>query len=135
MDIRNCKKCGKIYAYDGFDLCLACRKEEEEEFKRVRKYIYDNPNASIQTVSEETNVSVKKILRFLKEGKLEIKDENSNFILNCERCGVPIKTGRFCEKCKAELERELKSSIAGSINRTSKQDKSQMYTANRHKNK
>lgn len=135
MDIRNCRICGKIYAYDGFDICLSCRRKEDEEFKKVKAYIYDNPNASIQEVSEGTGVSVKKILRFLREGKLELKDENINLILDCERCGAPIKTGRFCDKCKIELERELRASISNNVNKRGEYEKGEMYTAHRHINK
>lgn len=114
MEIRNCEKCGKIYRYDGSKICMDCRREEENEFLRVKEYIYDNPGSTIQLVSEETEVSTKKIFRYLREGKLEIKDNNNNLVLDCERCGKPIKSGRFCEKCTIELERELKGAVASS---------------------
>lgn len=111
MDVRNCKKCGKIYKYDGFNMCLKCRQEEEEEFKKVREYIYDNPSATIPIISEDTGVNTKKILRYLREGRLAIKNNNNNLILACERCGVAINTGKFCEKCAAEIQNELNNSI------------------------
>ncbi|KGG79975.1 TIGR03826 family flagellar region protein [Caloranaerobacter azorensis] len=133
MDIRNCSRCGRIYAYDGINkLCPKCRKEEEEEFKRVKEYIYDHPDANIQMVSEETGVPVKKILRYLREGKLELKTEN-NLLLACERCGKPIKTGRFCDKCIVELKRELKSAVAKKDNIRRNKEKDKMYIAERYK--
>lgn len=110
MNVRNCKKCGKIYNYDGFPYCNHCRKEEEEIFQKVKEYIYDNPKASIQEVSDDTEVSTKKILNYLRQGRLEIRD-GGNLILDCERCGQAIKTGRFCGKCAYEIENELKRSI------------------------
>lgn len=134
MNIRNCSKCGKIYAYDGTSkLCPKCRKEEEEEFKRVKEYIYDHPEANIQLVSEETGVPVKKILRYLREGRLELKDEHNNLILACERCGKPIKTGRFCDMCVKELQRELKGVVAKKEIIRSNKGKDKMYIAERYK--
>lgn len=112
MDIRNCSNCGKIYAYDGFNICRQCRRDEEKEFQRVKKYLQENPGAAIPEISEETGVESSKIIEFLRQGRLEVKDE-SNLLLECERCGVPIRTGRFCDKCTVEMKRQFKSSIGG----------------------
>lgn len=64
MNIKNCKKCGKIYSYDGFDNCYTCRNEENDMYQKVREYIYDNSNADINKVSQATEVPKKKILDF-----------------------------------------------------------------------
>ncbi|RKD32325.1 TIGR03826 family flagellar region protein [Thermohalobacter berrensis] len=133
MNVRNCAKCGKIYAYDGFSLCPRCRRQEEEDFKKVKEYLYDNPGADIKEVSQETGVSTKKILRYLREGKLELKDE-SNFILDCERCGTPIKTGRYCDKCATELQKELKNAVSIPKKEDTRYT-GKMYVANRHNRK
>ncbi|CCQ94662.1 conserved hypothetical protein [[Clostridium] ultunense Esp] len=114
MDVRNCSRCGKIYAYDGFKICLHCRREDEKDFKTIKEYIDGNPGANISEVSEETGVDTKKIIEFLREGRLEIKDEH-NLLLSCERCGASIKTGRFCEKCTAEMQKEFRQSIGGGM--------------------
>mgnify|MGYP000990056772 CR=1 FL=1 len=114
MDIRNCTRCGKIYAYDGFNICLKCRREDEDDFEIVKEYINENPGATISEVSEATEIDSKKIIEFLRQGRLEIKDEN-NIILKCERCGASIKTGRFCDKCVLEMQREFKQSIGGGV--------------------
>ena len=115
MNVRNCSRCGMIYAYDGFNICLKCRRDDEEDFKKVREYIDENPGANITEVSEKTEVDSKKIISFLKQGRLEIQDEN-NMLLSCERCGTSIKTGRFCEKCTFEMKKEFKQSIGGGKN-------------------
>jgi len=133
MDIRNCKTCGKIYNYDGFKICLNCRRLEDENFKKVKEYIYDHPGANIQVVSEETDVPVNKILGYLREGRLELAS-GSALILECERCGVGINTGRFCNSCTKELERELKGSITREDKVEVKRNSGErMYIANRHK--
>ena len=76
-----------------------------------------------------------KIFRYLREGRIELIDKHGNGILECERCGGHIKSGRYCEKCKAELQKELqgavrkKSPIEKAIPMGTKSKK--MYTSDR----
>lgn len=112
MNVRNCSRCGQIYAYDGFNICIRCRQEDEKDFKKVKEYLDEYPGSNIAQVEEGTGVSSKKIIEFLRQGRLEVEDE-TNILLTCERCGKSIKTGRFCDKCKLEMEREFKQSIGG----------------------
>jgi len=103
-DVRNCRKCGKIYNHiGGAPICPQCRELEEEDFKRVKEYLYENPGASITQVSTELDVSIELIRRFLKEGRLEIANDEGNLILECENCGKSIKSGRFCPECERNL--------------------------------
>lgn len=110
LDLRNCKSCGRAYQYDGVTLCTRCRKNSDEAYAKVKEYLYDNPGASVGEVSEATEVNEKTILKFLREGRLEIKDEN-NMFLDCERCSVPIKSGRYCDKCTHEMTNEFRSAV------------------------
>ncbi|MEZ0537215.1 TIGR03826 family flagellar region protein [Caldicellulosiruptoraceae bacterium PP1] len=110
MNVRNCKRCGRVYLYNGSPICPQCQKEEEEDFKKVKDYLYDHPGASLPEVAKATGVSPDKILRFLKEERLEIIGE-SNIVLECERCGKSIKTGRLCEDCKNEVGNKFLSYI------------------------
>jgi len=112
---------------------------EEDEFKVVKEYIYDNPGATISEVSQETEVSVEKIMRFLREERLEIKSENSNLVLGCERCGRSINSGRFCENCKGQITEGLKREFGlekkEPVQRPQyKAEKEKMYTAERRRN-
>jgi flagellar operon protein (TIGR03826 family) len=109
-DIRNCRKCGKIYNYlGGPPICSVCRQEEEEDFQRVKKYLYENPGASMTQVSTELDISIEKIKRFLKEGRLEIAGDDGNLVLECENCGKSIKSGRYCAECERMLAASFKS--------------------------
>ena len=111
MNIKNCRICGQIYQYDGFALCPKCRRELEKDFKIVKEYIYQNPGANISEVHEVTEVELEKIIEFLKEGRLEIA-KGGNLILECERCGKSITTGRFCNECTSQLQKELGGATA-----------------------
>lgn len=103
-DVRNCRKCGRIYTYmGGAPICPSCRQADEEDFKAVKDYLYKNPGANLNQVSVELDISVEKIKRFLREGRLEIIAEDGNIFLECEGCGKSIKSGRFCPNCEKDL--------------------------------
>lgn len=106
-EIRNCKRCRKIFTYiTGPQLCEVCRKQEEEEYEKVRKFLREYPGATIQEVSQATEVSQQLIYKFLKEGRLEVATD-SPIALLCENCGVRITSGRFCVNCSKRLANEM----------------------------
>lgn len=106
MNIRNCSNCNKIYQYDGFNLCHECRQENERDFMKVKEYLREKPGANISEVSEETEVPSKKIMEFLREGRLEI-EPGGDIVLECEKCKKAITSGRYCNSCQSQLYREL----------------------------
>lgn len=121
MGARNCARCSKVFDYvNGPPLCPSCRSQDENDFKKVRDYLYDNPESTIVAVSKELNVSIKKINRFIKEGRLEIK-RFKNISMECRSCGKPIDTGEYCDKCKHDLTNNLKAASKGQSNNESSQ--------------
>lgn len=109
MDIRNCRRCSRIFQYKGSKYCSSCMLELDDIFIKVRDYIYDNPDANILTVSQETEVEEGIILEFLREGRLELTSPSLDFL--CERCDTPIVSGRFCNDCIRKLDREMKRGL------------------------
>ena len=71
MDIRNCKRCNRLFQYNGIKYCPKCVLELDEMFIKVRDYLYENKNANIAEVSEATGVEEKVILEFLRDGRLD----------------------------------------------------------------
>lgn len=111
MNVRNCKKCGKLFNYiSGPITCQKCREELEEKFQEVRKYVRDNPGVDIAEVAEECDVEPKQIRRWIQEERLELS-ENSPIKIPCEGCGALIRSGRFCEKCKAQVTKDFKGIV------------------------
>lgn len=106
MDVRNCKKCGNLFDYTGNSLCPACEKEMEEKFLEVRKYIYDNPGAGMPEVAEENDVPMQQIKKWVREERLSFT-KDSGVSIECEKCGRPILTGRFCPECKQNMANSL----------------------------
>jgi len=105
----------------GMPICSQCKQKEEEDFQNIKKYLYDHSGASIQDVSDACEVSVEKITRFLREGRLEVK-EGSNVVLECEKCGKSIRSGRFCNECSKQLEKDIGSVAANSASQLSKEE-------------
>ncbi len=109
MDIRNCKRCGKIFNYVGVAVCNECSRQEQEDFEKVREYLFNHPNSTTIEVTNATGIDPKVISRLLKEGRLladNIQTPDGDEI-KCEKCGQPIFKGRFCEKCVADMKNEF----------------------------
>lgn len=109
MEVTNCKGCGKLFNYlSGPQLCPTCVKALDLKFEQVKEFVYDNPGVGIQEVSDEMEVSVSQIKKWIREEKLSFSDD-SMIGLECEGCGATIKTGRFCKVCKDQLARGLQN--------------------------
>lgn len=103
MEVKNCKSCGRLFNYLGGEpLCPKCLNSLEDKFAIVKEYIYDNPGVGIQLISEELEVSVAQIKKWIRDERLSFSDDSS-IGLECESCGTLIKTGRFCNLCKDKM--------------------------------
>lgn len=112
MDVRNCIKCRRLFNYvSGRPICPNCKKDLEDEFMKVREYIRNEPNATIVEVSEACEVDVKEIRQWIREERLSFSKDSAVGI-ECEKCGVNIRTGRFCEKCKKDVVNDLNSAYS-----------------------
>ena len=111
MEVRNCKGCGRLFNYlGGPPLCPACVADLEKKFVEVKEYIRNNPQASVNQVSEDNDVSTKQIKQWIREERLAFTDD-SPVGIECENCGAMIKTGRFCDACKSKRQNNLMSAI------------------------
>lgn len=107
MEVRNCKSCGTIFNYiGGAPLCTNCQKDIEKKYEEVKQYLYDNPGSNIQRVAEDNDVSIPQIKKWVREERLEFT-EGSAVGLDCENCGAPVRTGRFCQSCKDKITTRL----------------------------
>ncbi|WP_058485997.1 TIGR03826 family flagellar region protein [Defluviitalea phaphyphila] len=132
MEIRNCKKCNRLFQYvTGRVICPACKEEEEKVFKKIKEYLYEHPKATLVQVSQETGASIPTIKHYIREGRLIITPE-SPIGIECERCGTMIKTGRFCEKCAYEIERDMKKATNGLIKNSTKYTNSNLKKSKMH---
>lgn len=107
MEILNCRNCGRLFNYiGGQQICATCKSSLEEKFVEVKKYIYENKQASILQISEDMGVSTQQIRQWIREERLFFSDD-SPLGIDCEICGTTIKTGRYCDACKSNMRNEL----------------------------
>ena len=73
MNVRNCRKCGRLFNYiSGPSWCPACREQMEVKFQEVKEYIRENPGVGIKQVSEACDVEPAQINQWLREERLEL---------------------------------------------------------------
>ena len=110
MEYANCRKCGKLFAKISSSICQDCVKAEEEQFSTLKNYISDNPMATLPEIAEKTKIHPKRIMQYLREGRLEVK---GSFVdeLRCVSCGASIKIGTHCKNCLTVIQRDLKEAI------------------------
>ncbi len=110
MDIRNCPKCGKVFTYTGSIVCSACEKQDEKDFQTVKEFIRDNPSCIMKDIVEATGVTSKKIMRYVRDGRLEISKGMHGDVL-CQSCGTPISRGKFCDSCVIKINTDVESAF------------------------
>lgn len=108
MDLTYCPRCNKLFARGIRDVCNNCVLEIEKEYERVASYLREHKGANIHQVSEATEVSVKQITRFIREGRISTSNL-PNMAVPCEVCGLPIREGTMCDSCRSKLQRDMRN--------------------------
>lgn len=97
VKLGNCPKCGKLYVQVR-KICDTCFEKQEDDYRKVSEYLWDNPGSSMKQLSETTEVSVSQIRQFIMEKRILIS-QFSNLSYPCDTCGNLIKQGRTCPSC------------------------------------
>ena len=103
---RNCAVCGKVFmSINKAKICDACKEKEAELEQKAIDYVRDHPRSSISETAKATGVSEKVIMRLIDEGRFE--EVGVTITYQCEKCGAPIVSGKYCQKCKEQLHSAL----------------------------
>ncbi|MFU1796312.1 TIGR03826 family flagellar region protein [Paenibacillus azoreducens] len=116
MNLANCPRCGRLFAANFKDMCPNCIKEIEHEYEKCVQYLREEKGATIQELSEATEVSIKQITRFIREGRISVMNA-PNLMYPCEVCGNLIREGHMCDSCRSRLTKELHQAIKDESNR------------------
>ena len=109
--VKNCRKCGRLFNYvAGPSICPICRDALEKKFQEVKKYVRENKGATLNEVVENCEVDAQQVRQWVREERLEFSGDGASGI-TCEKCGEPIATGRFCQRCKNEMAANLGSAM------------------------
>lgn len=117
MGLSYCPRCGKLFSRGIRDVCNSCTQNIEKEYEVCVAYLKEHRGATIHEVSEATEVSVKQITKFVREGRISTANM-PNMNIPCEVCGLPIREGIMCESCRGKLQRDVRNLKPGSSNAT-----------------
>jgi flagellar operon protein (TIGR03826 family) len=111
-NLDNCPRCGALFVKTVRDVCQKCYQQIEKEYETCATFLRkkENRGVDIYQLSEATGVSVKQITRFIKEGRISVRD-NPNMGYPCERCGGMIRIGNLCEACAKSMRREFEQQL------------------------
>ncbi|GIP40981.1 hypothetical protein J31TS4_42610 [Paenibacillus sp. J31TS4] len=121
MNVDNCPRCGKLYVKGFQDVCPACVKDIERMYEACIDYLRENRQSTLQELHEETEVPIRQILKFIREGRISLKSL-PNLTIPCDVCGAPIREGSMCDSCRQRLTNDLKQSLEARGGRQSQED-------------
>ena len=111
MNVKNCRKCGRIFNYiAGPAICPACKDQQEAKFREVKKYIQEHGRATIAEVCEVCEVEPGQVRQWIREERLQFSDD-SPIKVPCESCGKMIGSGKLCDKCRNDLATGFKNAM------------------------
>lgn len=106
--LSKCKQCGRLFLRtEADDFCSHCTDKNKSLLQEIKAFLEEHKDSSLEQISKNFDVTVEELLRFFKEGKLELKGELTG-ILRCEHCDQGIASGRYCETCAAKMSQSLK---------------------------
>jgi hypothetical protein len=124
MEVKVCKNCRRLFNYIyGPELCSDCARlvtdsssevpkvekknafkslfmEEEQKLDQVKDYVLNHPGATVVQIAEANEVSANQLLDWVREDRLEFSDDSEYAWFECATCGIKIKSGRYCFKCR-----------------------------------
>lgn len=109
LNVLNCSRCGKVYVKNNInEVCPACVKEIDKMYEVAAQYLRENRGATIQQLSDDTDIPFRQIVRFIREGRISVINmPNMNY--PCESCGAPIREGHICTDCRRKLSKEYQN--------------------------
>jgi uncharacterized C2H2 Zn-finger protein len=114
IEFDNCPRCGAIYQRNYRKLCNKCVSVIENEYKKCNDYLHRYSKTTIEEMSNDLEISINRIIRFIKERRLFI-EQAPNFFYPCRFCYEGIKRGYLCRNCCTKMSMELKNITNDSI--------------------
>lgn len=128
LEIGRCEICGGILKESGLGIyvCSQCGHEILSEFGQIKQYIEEHGASTAIQISDGTGISVTRIDKYLREGRIEIP-EGSDVFIPCLKCGTDIRYGKYCPACAAQLTKQFQSAIMSTeIGETPKKNQGKM---------
>ncbi|WP_322906501.1 TIGR03826 family flagellar region protein [Paenibacillus campi] len=125
MNLGNCPQCGKLYVLNLRGMCSDCIKDIERQYEVCSNYLRENRGTTITELSAVTEVSIKQISIFIREGRISIANA-PNMGYPCEVCGTIIRDSNMCDSCRSRLTKDIRNAYQDSdIAKNNQADKTQ----------
>jgi predicted nucleic acid-binding Zn-ribbon protein len=98
VSVQACQSCGGLFAHLPRGVCAGCLDQREQEFRLVRDWLRDHRGAPIAEVSAATGVDEGTIVRFIREGRIDVVDPTTD---------PSLRRDRDDEERRRELVRQL----------------------------
>lgn len=85
MSVQRCDACGGLFAHLPRGVCATCLDQRESEFRAVRDWLRGNRGSGIAEASEATGVDEGTIVRFIREGRIDVVDPAADPVLARDR--------------------------------------------------
>jgi flagellar operon protein (TIGR03826 family) len=109
LNVSNCPRCGRVFVKGIKDVCPNCIKEIELQFDKCSIFLKENRGTGLKALSEATEVSIRQITKFIRDGRISIKNL-PNMTYPCESCGIEIREGHICDSCRSKLVKGISNS-------------------------
>lgn len=108
MPLAKCKRCETLFDKHEDPICADCEPLERADHEIVREYLIENPNATAEQISGNTDVGLKSVLRLIDSGAIASVNL-SNARAQCGQCGAPAisLSKRLCTACLDKLEKKM----------------------------
>lgn len=108
--VRECNECGgrMVFKGSGRYVCEECEHEYYTDFGKVKRYLEENGPRNAFEISEATGVSRTKIMDFIRDGRVEVAQDQTEEKHYCASCGVVLEFGIYCPECAKRMKRNNK---------------------------
>ena len=108
MNLVYCPRCNKLFSKHFREVCNSCHQELEKDYERCIEHLRKNKGLTIQELADETEISIKQITRWLREGRISLFNA-PNMTYPCEVCGTLIRENTMCDGCRGRLQKDVKN--------------------------
>jgi hypothetical protein len=74
VSLFNCVTCGQLFAQErnSQEICLDCFGSQEQEFQVCKNHLKTNSGITLQDLSKDTRIPIKKIMSWIREGRIRM---------------------------------------------------------------
>lgn len=102
VQVDNCPNCGSVYQKNLRNMCTSCSSNFDSNINNCLNYLWRNPKATTEELSNATKLEASIIYKFIKQGLITSKSFR-NITYPCESCYSPIKENRICYSCSSSI--------------------------------